>query len=220
MQEQETTAPVAVRTFPVVETNPPLSLETEAVPAETETPQPSTWQDFYRVYLEKVRDEQPELKFTLLCIDEDDIPELCFYQDTCVDVYSYKDDTISYAFRFQTGYYSYDFSYRPHQCMIASQQGSVMGDGTYTFIEVFERTDEGFIHSGKYGFSDTPHTIESLKEQGYYTDDEEILESLDIVQDEEFSLGESWISYHDYDQSGVTLYEMTDENFDLLLNEE
>ena len=120
------------------------------------------------------------MKFTLLYMDDDDIPELCFYQGTCVDVYSYKDNAMFYAFRFQTGYYSYGFSYRPYQCMVASQQGSVMSDGTYIEVEVFERTEEGFIRSGRYGFSDTPHTIESLKEQGYYTDDEEILEELDL----------------------------------------
>jgi len=221
MQEQETvsSAPTVFRTFPIIETTEPILYETEELSAEDATT-PTTWQEFYQAYLEKVRIEQPDLKFTLLDMDEDDIPELCFYQGTCVDVYSYQNDTIIYAFRFQTDYYSYGFSYRPHQCMVATQQGSVMDEGTYTLIEVFEATDEGFVHSGKYGFSHMPHTIESLQQQGYYTDDEEILEGLDIDTDSDSFLGDSWVSYQDYGDSDIQVYEMTDENIATLLKEE
>ncbi len=222
-QETESVSapPAVIKTFPVVETTEPPPTETEELSTEIDSPEPVTWQAVYQAYIEKVRDEQPDLKFALLYMDEDDIPELCFYQGTCVDVYSYQDENLLYAFRFSTGYYANDFSYQPHECMVASQQGSVMGEGTYTEIETFERTEEEFIHSGKYGFSDSSHTIDSLKEQGYYTDDEEILEKLDVDENANDFLGDSWVYYStNSERSDFSFYEMTDKNITTLLNEE
>ena len=221
VQEEETAVPpVVIRTFPVPDTTRPKRIESEELPTESET-SPPTWQATYQTFLEQVREEQPDLKFTLLYMDDDDIPELCFYQSSCVDVYSYKDDTMSYAFRFQTDYYSYGFSYRPRQCMVATQQGSVMNYGTYLEIETFERTEEGFVHSGKYDFSDMPYTIQILKEQGSYTEDEEVIGGLDLQGDNHCSLGESWVDYStNSKRSDFAMYEMTDENIAMLLQEE
>ncbi len=219
-QETQDVAPVVMKTFPVIETTEPSLTEAEELSMEIDSAESVTWQAVYRAYIEKVRDEQPDLKFALLYMDEDDIPELCFYQETCVDVYSYQDENLLYAFRFSTGYYANDFSYKPHECMVASQQGSVMGEGTYTEIETFERTEEEFIHSGKYGFSDSSHTIDSLKEQGYYTDDEEILEKLDVDENADDFLGDSWVYYSTNSEiSDFEFYEMTDENIKMLLEE-
>ena len=152
----ETQAPPETETPPETQAPPETDAPLEDVQQETlwdfSGEQHNAWKQAYRDFLwgseytTVVDSDYKDYKFMLLCLDDDDIPELCIRGDFTAALYWYNEETGEVVFvdTFPAdGYYQDPNSILPGGCAIASLQGSVMGEGSYLLIKTYERQEDG-----------------------------------------------------------------------------
>jgi len=221
--ESETTAP----------TDPPTEPTTEPVPETTALPEMPVipaieWEQAYRTFLknesyQKLLGEltqENDVRFLLLYLNDDDIPELMLQTLSKVIVYTYQNYQVMYIDDFSTSRYSYEFYYRPYHSMIAESQGSVMSDGTYWEVREYE-ADSGLSLKTEYCYPVREYSYELYAEQGMNID-LEYAPVLDVHPERKRILGSSWICVPDMitPVSTVPRYEITDENIESLFGTE
>jgi hypothetical protein len=156
---------------PIVET------VTETLPVEED------WKTPHRELLEKIRNKNPDLKFSLLYVDGDDIPEICVYAQSegKFDIFCY-DSFYGFTRHFvsisESTYY-YDFYYRPHEKMFATYDGS-LANGT-AGLRVYDCSSDSTILT--YYYPDV--TSNASYESWVSKEDETRMASLDIHKTEE-----------------------------------
>ncbi len=204
----------------MTETEPEASETTPPVVIPVASEWKAAYRDFLRDggYLDTLSETTPEkeLKFLLLYLDEDDIPELLLQTSSYVLLYTYENHKINYLHHFRTSRYSYEFYYRPYHNMIASLQGSVMADGTYWEIREYENKYRLSLRK-KYCYPTRIYSYEIYQEQGMNIDLDKAPE-LDIWPEMKQMLGTSWIGIPDVFASDelISRYEITEENLDML----
>lgn len=224
-------SPIA-ETESVIQTEPVTEAETticttvgttDSIETETEA---SVWEQAYRTFLEASAYDSylpdninlDDVKFLLLYINNDSIPELCIQTTSNLCVYTYMNESVLYVNSFPVSHYTYDFYYRPYLNCLCSLQGSVMSDGTYLDIWEYDYdVKKGFVLKQEYCAPTREYSYEVYSEMGLYIDDD-ALPSMDIHMDRETYFGSSWFTVPDVLESDsmVYRYEITDENLDIV----
>lgn len=184
----------------------------------------SGWEQAYRTFLEHAEYEEqfPEdsntqdIKFLLLYLNEDAIPELFVQTTSKVDFYTYRNQQVVYVDSIPVSHYTYDFYYRPYHNCICTLQGSVMADGTYLNVWEYETSaseKSGFALKTEYCYPKREYSYEIYSGMGMNIDLEKA-PMLDIHMDREVNLGSSWFTVPDVLNADVQVYryEITEEN--------
>ena len=215
-----------VTTAPVMETFPVYTQPVTEVPTEISAALP--WEDaYYEFLLRKEFQRQistdvqeTDTKFLLLCLNEDNIPELFIQTTMEVLIYSYHQNRVVFVDSFYPSHYTYDFYYRPYHNTLGTLQGSVMGDGTYLEIYEFQNTDmadSGLALQTSYCYPTRDYSYEIYTERGMNIDLEKAPD-FDVHPDREKNLGASWITVPDVleNSSSVQRYEISEDSLNAL----
>ena len=243
--EQETVLTETEPTVPVADDNPEATTEyqsilfqpvteavTETVPAtqavseySPDTRQTvSNWEEAYYLFLKnagyenQLADESNtiDVKFLLLYLDDDDIPELLIQTTSTAYLYRYNGLQVIWADSIPVSNYSYNFFYRPYRNCICTIQGSVMVDGTYLAVREYEPSateKSGLAIRSEYCYPTREYSYEVYSEMGMNIDMDRA-PLLDIHMDRENTLGSSWFTVPDVldADSSLCRYEITAEN--------
>lgn len=231
-KEEDTTEYQSIFFRPESETAMPetqvISSESVSIPATETEPVTDTsgWEQAYRAFLEQAGYEiqfpedsnTQEVKFLLLYLNEDDIPELFIQTTGEVYFYTYQNQQVVYADCIPVSHYTYDFHYRPYHNCICTLQGSVMADGTYLNVWQYETSaseKSGLALVTEYCFPTREYSYEVYSEKGMHIDLEKA-PMLDIHMDREINLGSSWFTVPDIldANANVCRYDITEENLD------
>lgn len=209
-------------TEPVTESIP----ATQAVPEYTPTVQQtvSEWEEAYYLFLKhagyenQLADESNmiDVKFLLLYLDDDDIPELFIQTTSTAYLYRYNGLQVIWTDSIPVSNYSYNFFYRPYRNCICTTQGSVMADGTYLSVREYEPSateKSGLAIRSEYCYPIREYSYEVYSEMGMNIDMDKA-PLLDIHMDREHNLGSSWFTVPDVLDVDTSLcrYEITEEN--------
>ncbi|MDE6706732.1 MAG: hypothetical protein K2K06_01670 [Oscillospiraceae bacterium] len=192
----------------------------------------SNWEQAYRNFLEYADYEKkfPEdsnkqdVKFLLLYLNEDDVPELFIQTTSKVYFYTVHNQKVIYAGSFPVSHYTYDFYYRPYQNCICTLQGSVMGDGTYLNVWEYETSTSeksGLALKTEYCYPTREYSYEVYSGMGMNIDLEKA-PMLDIHMDRGRNLGSSWFTVPDVLDldTNIYRYEITEENLNAVFGEQ
>ena len=231
----ETEPPTETPTEPTTETateepatEPPTEPVTELIePSEIYEIPASEWEQAYQFFLKNgdyqeqlsALTQEHDLKFSLLYLNDDDVPELALQTLSIVVLYTYQNQQVVYLDDFTTSHYTYEFYYRPYHSTIATMQGSVMMDGTYW--EVREYTGSDFFLQQEYCYPTRESSYEVYASQGMYIDLGKA-PALDIRPDRKNMLGNSWIAVPDVLElsPSISRYTITDEDLEMLFGTE
>ena len=211
-----TTAPV-IETFPVY-TQPVTEFPDTALSWETAYYEFLLRKEFQRQISTDV--QETDTKFLLLCLNEDNIPELFIQTTMEVLIYSYHQNRVVFVDSFYPSHYTYDFYYRPYHNTLGTLQGSVMGDGTYLEIYEFENTDmadSGLTMKSTYCYPTRDYSYEIYTQRGMNIDLQKAPD-FDVHPDREKNLGASWITVPDVleNSSSVQRYEISEDSLNAL----
>lgn len=215
-----TTIATTVMTIPTTETT------IETIPEEK-----SDWEQVYRNFLESANYEKlfPEnsntqdVKFLLLYLDSDNIPELFIQTTSEVYFYTVQKQKVVLIDSIPVSHYTYDFYYRPYHNTICTLQGSVIADGTYLNVWEYESSKSeksGFALKTEYCYPIREYSYEYYSGMGMNIDLEKA-PMLDIHMDRENNLGSSWFTVPDVldSDTNVFRYKITEENLNAVFGE-
>ncbi len=206
----------------MTETIPETQAVSEYLPEIRQTV--STWEEAYYLFLKnagyenQLADESNKIdvKFLLLYLDGDDIPELFIQTTSTAYFYRYNGLQVILADSFPLSNYSYNFFYRPYRNCICTTQGSVMADGTYLSVREYEPSateKSGLAIRSEYCYPTREYSYKVYSGKGMNIDMDRA-PLLDIHMDRENNLGSSWFTVPDVLDSNASLcrYEITEEN--------
>lgn len=206
----------------VTEPAPETQAVSEYIPETRQTV--SNWEEAYYLFLKnagyenQLADESNtmDVKFLLLYLDDDDIPELFIQTTSTAYLYRYNGLQVIWADSIPVSNYSYNFFYRPYRSCICTMQGSVMADGTYLAVREYEPSateKSGLAIRSEYCYPTREYSYEVYSEMGMNIDMDRA-PLLDIHMDRENNLGSSWFTVPDVLDAGSSLcrYEITTEN--------
>lgn len=190
------------------------------------------WEQAYRKFLEQANYEkdfsedsnQQDVKFLLLYLNEDDVPELFIQATSKVYFYTMQNQKVVFVDSFSISYYTYDFYYRPYRNCICTLQGSVMGDGAYLDVWKYETSTSeksAFARKTEYCYPTREYSYEAYSSMGMNIDLEKA-PMLDIHMDREHNLGSSWFTVpaiFDLD-ANVYRYEITEGNLNAIFGKQ
>lgn len=184
----------------------------------------SDWEEAYYLFLKhtgyenQLADESntTDVKFLLLYLDDDDIPELFIQTTSTAYFYRYNGLQVILADSIPVSNYSYNFFYRPYRNCICTTQGSVMADGTYLSVREYEPSateKSGLALRSEYCYPIREYSYEVYAGMGMNIDMDRA-PLLDIHMDRENNLGSSWFTVPDVLDADASLcrYEITAEN--------
>ena len=209
-------------TEPVTETVPETQAVSEYIPEVQDAV--SNWEEAYYLFLKHAGYEnqlaeesnKTDIKFLLLYLDEDDIPELFIQTTSTAYFYKYQGFQVIYTDSIPVSNYSYNFFYRPYRNCICTTQGSVMANGTYLDVREYESSateKSGLVLKSEYCYPNREYSYEVYSEMGMNLDFDKA-PLLDIHMDRENNLGSSWFTVPDVLDADTRLcrYAITEEN--------
>ena len=209
-------------TEPVTETVPETQAVSEYIPEVQDAV--SNWEEAYYLFLKHAGYEnqlaeesnKTDIKFLLLYLDEDDIPELFIQTTSTAYFYKYQGFQVIYTDSIPVSNYSYNFFYRPYRNCICTTQGSVMANGTYLDVREYESSateKSGLVLKSEYCYPNREYSYEVYSEMGMNLDFDKA-PLLDIHMDRENNLGSSWCTVPDVLDADTRLcrYAITEEN--------
>lgn len=223
---EETTEYQSIFFQPVTEAVTEAVSETQTVseyiPEVPETV--SDWEEAYYLFLKNSGYENQlaeesnttDIKFLLLYLDSDDIPELFIQTTSTAYFYRYQGLQVIYTDSIPVSNYSYNFFYRPYRNCICTTQGSVMADGTYLDVREYETSateKSGLVLKSEYCYPTREYSYEVYSGMGMNLDFDKA-PLLDIHMDRENNLGSSWFTVPDVLDADTRLcrYAITEEN--------
>lgn len=206
----------------VTETVPETQIVSEYIPEVQNAV--SDWEEAYYLFLKHAGYEnqlaeesnKTDIKFLLLYLDGDDIPELFIQTTSTAYFYKYQGFQVIYTDSIPVSNYSYNFFYRPYKNCICTTQGSMMADGTYLDVREYEPSateKSGLVLKSEYCYPTREYSYQVYSEMGMNLDFDKA-PLLDIHMDRENNLGSSWFTVPDVLDADTRLcrYAITEEN--------